>query len=97
MRKAIETFLRRKSLYSYAWETVGGDDPQKRMPDAARVNRAEGYEVLEIVADVLRRMKWKGTDARIADVEFEVHASDAAERETLIQEMIAALELEEEV
>lgn len=94
MRKAIETFLRWKSLYSYAWKAAGGDDPTERALDAARVNRTEGYEVMEIVAAVLRRMKWKATDARIADVEFEVQASDEGGREALIDGIVAVLEAE---
>ncbi len=33
----------------YSWKTVPGDDPKKRVEDADRFSRQEGYEVLDLL------------------------------------------------
>ncbi len=54
--------IRRDQLkYVYHWSVYRSDDPRLTgAPDSTLINRAEGYEVLAFINNLLRRDVWNG-------------------------------------
>jgi hypothetical protein len=44
---------------NYAWQAVGGDDPQAIRTDAMLFNRQEGYEVLPMIQKVVKHFGYE--------------------------------------
>lgn len=79
--------------YEYSWEAVNGDNPRiTGKPDRGKLNRSEGYEVLDFINFFAR--KHGITDKEMGfKIEDLIHINKDAQKETVIAWLEAQLAL----
>jgi hypothetical protein len=87
----VRRWLEDESLYDYFWEAGNGDDRNKREHDSKLINRNQGYEVLEMLVDLLDELELEANNSNLTTLEFMIQDSDARSREFLFDEIVAKM------
>ncbi|MGE4552645.1 MAG: hypothetical protein AB7D57_06010 [Desulfovibrionaceae bacterium] len=59
--------------YDYKWSVVGGDDPDKRNNDSDLINRREGYEIVDLIDDVIDNLNAPVSEELVYGIEDDIH------------------------